>query len=49
MCRSGLSQEFVELAKAGQIEAWNLPLGIGELFPKFQGYIYDKDMDQWRE
>ena len=30
MCRSGLSPEFLELAKAGHIEAWNLPLGMSK-------------------
>ena len=28
MRRSGLSPEFLKLAKAGHIEAWNLPLGV---------------------
>lgn len=31
MCRSGLSPEFLKLAKAGHIEAWNLPLGMSKL------------------
>ena len=31
LCRSGLSPEFVKLAKAGHLEAWNLPLGASKL------------------
>ena len=33
-CRSGLSPEFIKLAKAGHLEAWNLPLGASEPLPR---------------
>ena len=35
LCRSGLSPEFLKLAKAGHLEAWNLPLGMSKLLPFF--------------
>ena len=40
----GLSPEFMELMRAGKLEAWNLPFGVGApplIYPVLLAFIYE--------